>query len=233
MWPFKRETRAQSFTDAIVAQLIEGAGGDSDILAGGTAVEEILTGLWGRAFASAKVTPDTPATRALTPSVLGQIGRQLAEEGESLWEIRLERGAVILDNAATYDVQGLRHWVYHLDFNYPDGIVSRTLPASRVIHLRYSCSARQPWTGKGPLSESSTTLRLARALETRLGDEASAKVGSLIPVPRVDDNLQSDINALKGKSRSGRIHLRRVGARDSPKGRLHPPTPWIQPSVYH
>ena len=47
MWPFKRETRAQSFTDAVIAQLIEGAGGDSDILAGGTAVEEILTGLWG------------------------------------------------------------------------------------------------------------------------------------------------------------------------------------------
>ncbi len=71
-----RETRAEGFTDSTVAALHAAASG-SDADAAAVASVEIAAGAWGRAFMSAEVEPATRATRALTPCVLGLIGRQL------------------------------------------------------------------------------------------------------------------------------------------------------------
>ena len=168
--------------------------------AGTTAAEEIVFGLFGRAFASATVTPAGPVADALTPRVLSMMGRNLAEYGESVWEIEVEGGRLSLLHASDYIVEGLREWTYTLEHAYPDGIISRVLPADRVLHLRYGESTSEPWKGIGPLRQASTTRRLTANLESRLADESSARAGYLLPVPSVSAELQADLNKLKGKT---------------------------------
>ena len=193
------EKRAEDYTEAIIAQLIDTA--DTSVTpSGSTAAEEVAIGLWGRAFASANVTPSGSTADALSPSVLQMIGRNLAEFGESLWVIEVEGGALHLEHASDYTIEGMREWVYDLSLSYPDGIVKRSLPASRVVHVRYAEDGDQPWRGIGPFQQASTTRRLNANLETRLADESSARSGYLIPVPDVTAALQGDINKLKGKS---------------------------------
>ena len=194
------ETRsAETFTEAVLAQLLDTVSTDT-VPSGSTAAEEVVTGLWGRAFASAKVTPSGLTADALTPRVLMMMGRDLAEFGESLWEIEVARGRLMLEHASGYEIEGLKDWVYTLDHAYPDGITSRRLPASRVVHLRYAEDDNQPWKGIGPLRQASTSRRLTASLEVRLADEASAKSGYLLPVPSVSTELQADLNRLKGRT---------------------------------
>ena len=196
----KPETRAaDTYTEAIIAQLIDSSGGET-IPSGTTAAEEIVVGLFGRAFASATVTPGGPVADALTPRVLAMMGRDLAEYGESVWEIEVDQGRLDLGHASDYTVQGLREWSYTLEHAYPDGILSRTLPSDRVVHLRYGEHGSQPWKGIGPLRQASTTRRLTANLESRMADEASARAGYLLPVPSVSTELQADLNKLKGKT---------------------------------
>ncbi len=193
------EKRAEDYTEAIIAQLIDTA--DTSVTpSGSTAAEEVAIGLWGRAFASANVTPSGPIVEALTPTVMQMVGRNLAEYGESLWEIEVEGGELHLEHASDYAIEGMREWIYDLSLPCPDGIVKRTLPASRVLHVRYAEDGDQPWKGIGPMQQASTTRRLVTNVETRLADETSARSGYLIPVPEVTASLQGDINKLKGKS---------------------------------
>ena len=70
-----RETRSVSLTDALVDVLQARADGEGSADTLGLGALEICAGLWGRAFASAKVEPDNAATRSLTPDRLEMIGR--------------------------------------------------------------------------------------------------------------------------------------------------------------
>ena len=196
----RHETRAaDTYTEAVIAQLLDSANAETSP-SGTTAAEETVVGLWGRAFASATVTPAGLVADALTPRVLATMGRDLSEYGESVWEIELDHGRMALAHASAYEIEGMREWSYKLDHAYPDGVVSRSLPASRVVHLRYGEHASQPWKGIGPLRQASTTRRLTANLETRLADESSARSGYLLPVPSVSAELQADLNRLKGKT---------------------------------
>ena len=69
------EERADdSYTDAVVAALLDRAQ-SSDIPTGYTSSEEHASGLWARALASARFSPVTRVTEALTPEVLASMGR--------------------------------------------------------------------------------------------------------------------------------------------------------------
>ena len=90
------------------------------------------------------MTPETPATRALTPSVLASIGRGLMLPGETVFEIVVVDGELQLQPAGTWNVAGgpLRSsWVYELTLSGPSGTETRTLAESRVVHLQYAYSA--------------------------------------------------------------------------------------------
>ena len=65
--PFgKSETRAgDSLTDAVLAGLVANAQGNTTARASALGVVEAAAGLWGRAFASAAVTPSSMATSVL------------------------------------------------------------------------------------------------------------------------------------------------------------------------
>ena len=201
MWPWKRETRATDMTALLIQQLQSNASGEN--VEAGIAAIETAVGLWGRAFASARVEPDTPVTRALTPGLLGLVGRSLVSPGDLVLELEVEEGELVLQPVGTWSVVGgptRSSWVYEATQHGPSGSFSRTLDGSRVVHLQYSYRPSRPWHGRGPLAESATTVALAKMLELRLHQEAGARVGTLLPVPSVDAGLQTDINALSGKA---------------------------------
>ena len=113
------ERRDDSYTDALIQLLTNRANGleaSTDTLA----VAEIAAGLWARAFATANVTPVTPATAALTPDVLAAIGRALALRGEYLGELYVDGGELRVRESCSWDVAGdLEGWTYRADFPTP------------------------------------------------------------------------------------------------------------------
>ena len=212
-----RETReSQPFTDAIVNALLEANTGAAASTTATAAVES-AAGLLGRAFAGAKVSPDNAITESLTPSILNLIGRDLVRRGESLWVIGLSEGAVSLHPAGSWDVRGdpVGHgrgedgWYYRLDLFGPSSNVTRYLPASAVLHFRYSVDPARPWLGLSPLQWASTTARLQAEAERSLADEASGPVAQLLAVPHDggdggDDDalamLKKDIGSARGRA---------------------------------
>ena len=82
--------------------------------------------------------------------------------------------------------------------------------AGSILHLRWQVDHGRPWLGVSPLQHASDTANLAGWLERRLGEEASAPVGSFLPVARyaadpdadLDDTdaaLRSDIGRARGQ----------------------------------
>ena len=197
----RRETRAADATAAIIAALTDRAAGKSS-LPGFTAAEEHAAGLWSRALASARPSPLTAATAALTPSVLGAIGRGLIRRGETLHEIVVESGRLYLRQASTWTVTGsFPNWVYEADFPEPTRSETRRLESERVVHCMFAVDPSEPWRGISPFSSARYTRSLAGNLERQLGNEAAGPAGNLIPAPENADvsELQRDINRLTGQ----------------------------------
>ena len=210
MWPFKVEHR-ESATDAIVSALISQAGGSSTPpSASALASVEAAAGLWARAFASASVEPQTPATQALTPTVLAAIGRGLASRGEAVFEIQLseDSGQLLLIQAGSWKVSGGTSpatWRYAVDLPLPSGgVVKRRLSADAVLHVRYATRPGAPWVGVSPLGMADETRALATWIERRLAEEASTATSYVLPLPE-----GADVEALKTdiKGGRGRLHI--------------------------
>ena len=205
-WPWQKESRA-GLTDLLVQHIVDTADG-STTLPSGLAALEVAAGLWGRAFASAEVSPSSLATAAVTPDVLMMIGRELVRQGEAVFEIRVERGRLRLAPASDWDVSGdhdPRTWVYRLSLPGPSTTVTRTVSGERVLHVRYGADPVEPWRGRSPVTVASATSKTAANLELRLGQEMSTQVGHLLPVPGDPqesrfDTLKSQLGALMGKT---------------------------------
>ena len=195
----KRETRDAAYSDAVAMALASLA--DGDTLSTDIAALEICRGWWGRAFASATVTPESPAAQALTPAVLNQIGRSLVQCGEIALEVRVTGDGVSLEQASTFDIRGgagRDTWTYLMQTAGPDTLELRTLPASRVVHLQYASDPDRPWVGIGPMA--GLTRDVAARLEQALAHESGGAVGQLVPSPPGDKaGLQGDIRGLKGR----------------------------------
>ena len=210
-WPWGRtETRQQSgggFTDALVAAIVARAGGASVGEPNAIAALEVAAGLWSRAFASAELSPAIPA---VTSTFLASIGRELVRRGESLWAIDVRRGEIELRPAGSWDIAGgsdPASWRYRLDLFGPSGNETRIYPSASVLHFRYASDPERPWHGISPLGYARLSGKLAANLELRLGEEAGARVGHLLPIPQDggdggdDDPLESlknDLGALTG-----------------------------------
>ena len=209
MWPFTRRTehRQASYTDGVVEALLSRASGThADVAA--TAAVEAAAGALSRAFASAEIAPNTPATRGITPDVLAQIGRALIVHGEIVLMLAVAEGRVRLLPVASFDVTGAADsttWRYRCDLAGPSGSTTIARPADGVVHCRYSIDPARPWQGVGPLERARLSGRLSAELEAALGDEASGARGYLLPVPTdgKDDTvseLRRDIGTLQGKT---------------------------------
>ena len=203
--PWAKVERRESATDAIVSALISQAGGSSvPPSVEALAAVEAAAGLWSRAFASATVEPQTPATIALTPSVLSTIGRALAVRGEALFEIEVN-GTVVLTQAASWEVSGgVRPalWRYKIKLPLPGGgMIERTVSSESVLHLRYATRPTTPWRGISPLGMADETRALASWIEKRLAEETSTATSYVLPLVEGADTskLRDDIKSGRGK----------------------------------
>ena len=219
MWPFKKPAEkryfSNAFSDAFIKRLIssaKGIGGDSPE---GLAALEMCAGLWSRSLAAAKVMPeDSNITAAITPNILGILGRSLITNGEALFLIDVdERGRLKLLPSCGFNIKGNTpneaDWEYQISIAGPSGQVTSVVNSESVIHCRFQTDIERPWRGVSPFYAAQTTVALLAGLESRLAEEASACAGYLLPVPADGGdgsnrdklgNLKADIASLKGQT---------------------------------
>ena len=151
-----------------------------------TAAVEFALGTVGRAFMRAKPTPALPE---LTPLVLGMMARQIFANGNSVWQILVDRrtGAVELIAATDYKISGdVREatWRYEYELERPDGErVYRNTAGQGMVHLRYLPNAGRPWAGISPLVRAGFTAEQLAKIEKSLSHDASIPTGMLMPLP--------------------------------------------------
>ena len=65
-----------------------------------------------------------------------------------------EDGNGILQRASTFEMRGKkRPYRYRVEYNAPDGSVSKSLPESGVVHLRIGTEQDKPWIGVSPFDQ--------------------------------------------------------------------------------
>ena len=187
-WNINRtpESRA-TYTDASVLMLLNNAMQNA-VDPHALAATEAATGLISRAFAAAAVSGHFQQTDALTPAVMGQIGRSLIARGEWLAQIEVETDGILrLIPAAGWDVQGgspdERSWTYALDLAAPSGQTHVSLTSDSVVHIRINASPSQPWKGRSPVDLASASASLAAATEKNLTSESKIPSSRIAPFP--------------------------------------------------
>ena len=151
-------------------------------------------------------------------------------------------GVVTLRPCWAWDVQGNDYrpetWRYRVDVAAPDGHRTLVVGADQVLHLRLVTSAASPWAGVPAWRAAKLTADMAGAIDQRLGEEAAASSGYLIPVADVGDatdgagdvqQLQADMKAAKGSTLLTPTHAAGLG--DGP-GAAPPPTRELRPTRY-
>ena len=180
------ETRSSSYSDAVINQILASAGGKSSASPSATAALEAVSGLTGRAFASAEIDASEIVVAALTPDLMNLIGRSLTRLGELILLIDVNDGRLTLLPAASHDVTGgadPRTWRYNVSAGAPDSTESYNVGADSVVHLRYAFDPSTPWRGIGPLQVAKLAARLSAEVVKALADEASGPRGHLLPTP--------------------------------------------------
>ena len=117
-----------SYTTDVLNYLSSAASGQA--LRGTAAAVEICAGVWQRGMATAEVSPRNGRTSALTPTILGHIGRCLLRYGEVVFEIGVGQRGITLTPAQSWVVTGGTDpstWSYAATFAGPSKSVTRRL----------------------------------------------------------------------------------------------------------
>lgn len=202
-WPRRlRKRSGDGYTDALTKLLIAQASGQAVGDATGLAVVQAAAGLLGRVLGAATVSPPGARTAPISPHWLRDAGRQLVVRGETVYLIRVDSGAVMLDQASSWDVDGGRQtWRYRLTLAAPSATYTTSwVPANRVVHLRYHTDPAQPWRGLSPVAAASSTSTLAARIEAMLAAESGGPSGYLLPIPDSKGAAPPNLATLKGGS---------------------------------
>ena len=209
MWPWKPKTEKRAgYTDGLIQTLIASASGEHAAKVGATGALEAVCGVVGRAFASAEVKAPAPVTAALTPAVVGHIGRSLMKHGDLVMAIEANGDGLRFVAVESYDVLGDHDpasWRYRVSLPGPSSMVTRAdVSGDEVAHFRYAFDSARPWAGMGPMQVASLAGRLSANVSAALADEAGTTRGFLLAVPRKDGDdstlsaLKADLKELKG-----------------------------------
>ena len=214
-WPWSKRERRDSggdFSDAVV-RLIEAQAAGTVADASSTAAVEAASGALSRAMASAEVIGPGWVQEAVSPVFLGQVGRDLVRNGDSMHVIRVDGGGrVRLVPANSWHFEGNHDpasWTVKVTAYGPSTSTTWNLPASSVIFVRWGSTPGQPYVGTGPTSWAHTTARLQSEAERSLADEAGGPLAQLLAIPQDggdggDDDplatLKADIRTARGKA---------------------------------
>ena len=188
-WPWSRPEVRESYTDQVISRIMASASGASD----GNALAAIETAarIWASGLASATVSPDTVALKAVSPAFLDSVGRSLCRSGESLFVINVRNGQVTLTPCAQWTVHGGHDpasWRYRCTLNGPSTATTRGLDASSVLHIRYAASPDSPWQGRSPVQLAIDTFRAASLLESATAGELNFQQSQMLsPRSRAGD----------------------------------------------
>lgn len=182
------EKRAAGYSELLLAGLEATARSNAAAKLGSAAVET-AAGIWSRALAGAEVT-GTGASM-LTPEALAYAGRHMVRSGEAVFFMsNRDPGRPRLVPCITTEVIDAAHR-YRITTAVPPGRQEqRTVPASRVLHFRWSIDPDQPWVGIGPYGRAPTVAKLAATVEKALATESGAPIALMIPVPAGESNLE-------------------------------------------
>ena len=214
-WPWSKIEKRESggdFADAVV-RLIEAQASGKAADASSTAAVEASAGLLSRAFSSAEVQGTPWVQETVSPTFLGQVGRDLIRKGASLHAIRMGAdGAVRLIPCSSWHFEGShdpRSWTVRATAYGPSTSTTWNLPASAVVFVRWGSTPGQPYVGAGPLSWAHTTARLQSETERSLADEAGGPLAQLLAIPSDGGDggdadplaaLKADIRSARGKA---------------------------------
>ena len=200
-WEHRNAEPSGSYTTDVLNFLSASASGQA--LRGVPAAIEVCAGVWQRGMATAEVSPMNGRTAALTPMLLGHVGRYWLLRGEVLFEVGVGQRGITLTPAQSWTVAGgidPATWTYDATFQGPSTSVVRTLPAGRVLHLQYARSHHAPWLGVGPLSSAGLTQELVAQIETALAQEAGTPRGYNFAIPDTKQagKLTTELRSSKG-----------------------------------
>ena len=214
-WPWSKREKRESggdFSDA-AARVIEAQAAGTAADASSTAAVEAAAGALSRAFSSAEVQGPGWVQDAVSPVVLGQVGRDLVRSGNSLHVVRVDgMGRVRLIPASSWHWEGTHDpstWTVRVTAYGPSTSTTWNLPASAVVFVRWGGTPGQPYVGTGPTSWAHTTARLQSETERSLADEASGPLAQLLAIPQDggggDESdpltaLKADIRTARGKA---------------------------------
>ena len=199
-WPWQQSApeHRSSYTDQVVAAILQSASGGGVRPALATAAVESCATLYASAFAACTVSGPSSVTRALTADWRASVASALIRHGQALYII----GADPVDGfhlapVSHWDVYGgsAPPWVYRVERAGPSSTRWETHDSESVLHLRWLVDHARPWAGVSPLQRASDTGSLAGWLEKRLSEEASGPVGSFLPVAKYDADPDADLDA--------------------------------------
>ncbi len=249
-WWWQKTEQRQSggdFSDVVV-RLLESQAAGTAADASSTAAVEAVSGLLSRAFSDAQIDAASWVQDAVTPSFLGQVGRDLIRSGDSMHVVRV-RERVQLIPASSWHWEGNHDpdsWTCRVTAYGPSTSTTWNLPARSIVFVRWGSTPGQTYVGTGPLSWASTTARLQSQIERSLADEAQGPLAQIIAVPQDggdggDDDplriLKADIASARGRAlltetTSGGFGEGRVAApqKDWQANRLGPtpPAPFVE-----
>ena len=138
------------------------------------------------------------------------IARNLIRRGEDLHRIYVRGRRVVLEPYGFACAHGNgpdpMRWTNNVTLYGPTDSRHEWVPAASMLHTRYSVDSARPWFGQGPLHWAHRTGTLAGNLESRLGEEAGAPVGHVIPIPTDGGDGSDDdpLASLKGNFAAAR-----------------------------
>jgi len=207
MWPFgKREERSYENT---ITTALESAVADSESgsrSAAIAAVGEFLAAEIGGAMIEA------PGDVDVNREVLAWLAREAVFGGEGIATVERRAGGWYLSPVADHDWQegtGIdpEMWRCRVTNYTPHGSISRVLPRSRLVVLRWSLNVYSPAYGRGPAALAGTASKAASRSEARQADHGSTPVSQLLTIPegKGGDGGEGDpVSGLKSAIRGGK-----------------------------
>ena len=198
-WPWSApvEHRSSSLTDQVVAALLQSASGGGARPALATAALESCASLYASALSACEVSGPSVVTRALTADWRSSVASSLVRSGQCVYIVGASPvDGLTLAPVGHWDVYGSAlpsSWVYRVELAGPSGSAWQTQPAAGVLHLRWQVDPARPWSGVSPLQRAADTASLSAWLEKRLSEEASAPVGSFLPIAKFDADPGADL----------------------------------------
>ena len=199
-WPWQKTEQRQSgggFSDAVV-RLLESQAAGTAADASSTAAVEAVSGLLSRSFADARIDGAAWVQDAVTPGFLGQVGRDLIRNGDSLHVIKIARRLQLIP-ASSWHWEGNHDpdsWTCRVTAYGPTTSTTWNLPARSIVFVRWGSTPGQTYVGTGPLSWAHTSARLQSQIERSLADEAQGPIAQLIAIPQNEADPQEDVDPL-------------------------------------